>query len=615
MYRIAALALVGWVSVSSPAFAWVEVRTPHYLLLGNAAPGEMKRIAQRFEQFHALMQQVLSHTAVSSATPTVVLVFRDAKSFRPYLPLYQGKALDRGGIFVRDGYVNYVGINAEGGQAAYPIVFHELVHQITTNVSEISATWFREGVAEYYSSFEVRGDSEVLLGMPISEHALLLREQFMPLRELLATDHSSPAYNEERRSSVFYAESWALLHYLRFSPTTRERFGEFMRLAELGTPQEQAITKAFGISLTALESALRSYVRQFQVLVERKTLRAPLDDADVRVSNTTPDAVLPYLAGLQAAVGREDEAERALEAAGARLPPTGGMQAVLAQIRLRKGRRAEALAALQRDVPYAGVLDHYLGAATLARYLADASEPAAATRERDALRAHAAQATAAQPDVPEAWRLLAFAHLLVDEPKEAQNAVERALLLAPKNDYYRFTYAESLVRQRDFTRARSVLGLLMAHGRTSEIRADARRIMGQVVSYELALKQPGGSTAAPPPSGAPNTPESPRSGGAGNVIPVFRTVESGETRVFGTLAEIACGRDGVTLVLRVNDAPLRVAAASFDSIEFITYRTDLTGSVTCGARDQLDAVFVTWRGPQPAAETVRTDFVSVEFTP
>jgi hypothetical protein len=64
---------------------------------------------------------------------------------------------------------------------------------------------------------------------------------------------------------VFYAESWALVHFLRGNELTRDRFDEYMKLAERGTPQEQALKEAFGMELPALEKALRSYVRLFRV--------------------------------------------------------------------------------------------------------------------------------------------------------------------------------------------------------------------------------------------------------------------------------------------------------------------------------------------------------------
>jgi hypothetical protein len=175
---IAIVLIAGLVAVDRPraAPAWTEVRTPHYLFIGDASPRDMRRIAQRFEQFHGVMQRLLSRAALSFSVPTVVIVFRNLDSFRPYLPLYQGKPKDVSGMAWSGGDLSYVAINAEGGDQAYSTVFHELTHLIAANVSYNHATWFSDGIAEYYSSFEMRGAKQVLLGKPLAHHAATLQQ-------------------------------------------------------------------------------------------------------------------------------------------------------------------------------------------------------------------------------------------------------------------------------------------------------------------------------------------------------------------------------------------------------------------------------------------------------
>ncbi len=46
-----------------------------------------------------------------------------------------------------------------------------------------------------------------------------------------------------------------------------------------------------------------------------------------------------------------------------------------------------------------------------------------------------------------------------------------------------------------------------------------------------------------------------------------------------------------------------------DAVEFISYRSDLTGAVTCGARTAPDPVYVTTRSGTPAT------VVAIEFLP
>src|SRR5213078_470299 len=93
-------------------------------------------------------------------------------------------------------------------------IFHEYTHLLTSHSNYDWPLWLKEGVAEFYSTFNV-DKKAFTLGIPVSNHVHLLRESsFIPLKALIQVDHRSPAYNERDKQGIFYAESWALVHYL-----------------------------------------------------------------------------------------------------------------------------------------------------------------------------------------------------------------------------------------------------------------------------------------------------------------------------------------------------------------------------------------------------------------
>ena len=94
------------------------------------------------------------------------------------------------------------------------MIFHEYVHLLVGNALAEVPTWFNEGLAEYYSTYQMLGEREATLGRVHENHVFALRERFIPLTELLAVDHRSPLYNEGDRRNIFYAESWSLVPYL-----------------------------------------------------------------------------------------------------------------------------------------------------------------------------------------------------------------------------------------------------------------------------------------------------------------------------------------------------------------------------------------------------------------
>jgi hypothetical protein len=99
------------------------------------------------------------------------------------------------------------------------------------------------------------------------------------------------------------------------------------------------------------------------------------------------------------------------------------------------------------------------------------------------------------------------------------------------------------------------------------------------------------------------------------IIPAFRPVAAGETRVSGTLTAIDCHDNGVSLVVDLDGRQLRATAKAFDHIEFITYRDDVKGAVACGVRQAPEAVYVTWTGADGGTHEVTASQIVIEFLP
>jgi hypothetical protein len=66
-------------------------------------------------------------------------------------------------------------------------------------------------------------------------------------------------------------------------------------------------------------------------------------------------------------------------------------------------------------------------------------------------------------------------------------------------------------------------------------------------------------------------------------------------------------------VIDDNGRRVRVHAAGFQGIDFVSFRSELTGALSCGARMTQDPVLVTYR-PQPADGSLG-EVVAVEFVP
>ncbi len=218
--------------------------------------------------------------------------------------------------------------------------------------------WANEGLAEVYATFQQNaGGKTVTLGMPNAQHLELLRNATMiPLTELLAVDHTSRLYNEDNRRGLFYAESWALVHYLTYgNPARRQQLGVYLAKLALGTSPDLAFRDAFQIEVPALEQELQSYVRKFAFPTVRVDMGERASPARGKPAQAIAEYdAAAYLSDLIARVGRDDEEARTrlrgiLDAHG----DSWRAALVLGRLELRAGHLNDALPLLERAVKLA----------------------------------------------------------------------------------------------------------------------------------------------------------------------------------------------------------------------------------------------------------------------
>ena len=242
---------------------WISVRSKNFSLIGNSSEKEVRQVAIRLEQFREVFTRLFPQVKFTTPVPTTVVVFKSDSSYRPFKP-----RPNTAGYFQPGPDVNYITLSTEvsGEQSPYNVIFHEYTHLLVNSTLGNAPLWFNEGLAEYYSSFSMSDDSKIVLGRPISSHVYLLREKKMlPFPLLFQVDHKSPYYNERDKQSIFYAQSWALMHYLIHRPGEAGSIDKFLKLMDGGKAMEQAFQEAFKTTYQKMEQELRR-VRQERYL-------------------------------------------------------------------------------------------------------------------------------------------------------------------------------------------------------------------------------------------------------------------------------------------------------------------------------------------------------------
>jgi tetratricopeptide (TPR) repeat protein len=652
---VAALCLLLLASHAADAKdTWTGVRSKNFYLVGNASEKEIRQVATRLEQFRDVFTRLFTKASFNSPIPTTVIVFKNDDAYRPFKPVVDGKVNKVAGYFLPGEDVNYITLTpaSNGSDDPYRVIYHEYVHQLVdNNMGRGSAPpWFNEGLAEYYSTFEVSEDRKVHLGKFVENHLYLLRERkFIPLKELFEVNDYSLDRNKQEAKWLFYAESWALVHYLILGNDGKRlpQMNVFLDLFARHVPTEQAVAEAFQTDAAGLEKELHKYIEGHVFQEKVATFERKLEfDSEMQAAPLTEAEAERYLGDLLLHMGRYDEADARLAHALQLDPQLAGAHASLGMLRTRQRRFDEAKEQL-REAVSAGApnyLAHYYYAYALSREGMNeggfvqgySAETARAMRE--SLR----KAIELRPDFPESYSLLAFVDLVAGgDLEEGVKLVERARALSPGKEYYALLLAQLYLRQEKFDAARATLEPLTRDASDPQMRANAQSFMNSVRAMQEQAERfkaareayekggGGGESGAQPPrlvrreasgEGAQEEEAKPNEESAADAMTnalndALRKPLEGETRALGVLARIECGPKGLVFVVKSGERLLRLASKGFEGVQITAYTPEAGSELSCGPRKQESPVVVTFR---PAADArAKTDgaLAALEFVP
>ncbi len=291
---------------------WIQVQTAHFVLYSNASERRTLDLGKRLERFRATLSRFNKKFSVDPPVTTSIYVFKDDASLTPYKKRFNGRPVELSGLFAGhpDGY--YIILNGEKQGDPLQIIYHEYTHHFLENNLHNIPPWFNEGLAECYGTF--RADEKTAsIGLTQNDHVLFLREHdLMPLHDLFSITAESADYNEGERRGVFYAESWALMHYLMWDkPERRPQFLRFLERLGRGEDPDTAFPASFETSYKTLEYELRNHVRQARFIYTVFHASDLAIDDTVKVAAMKKEEVLVRLGDLLVHIDRDRAAEAA----------------------------------------------------------------------------------------------------------------------------------------------------------------------------------------------------------------------------------------------------------------------------------------------------------------
>jgi tetratricopeptide (TPR) repeat protein len=469
---------------------WTEVRSPHFLVATNGSERQGRQLAGRFETIRSVFEQTLG-LRVESGKPFVVMGFKDEKSMRAAMPQFweeKGRAHPVGWFLPGEDKV-YAVIRLDAGEdGPYGIVYHEYTHMVLDLNVRALPLWMEEGLAEFYG-FSKIGGTEVGLGRPDANCILRLRAgKMLPLAELFRITHDSPYYNEADKAQTFYAQSWALTHYLMLAEKTeagqRNRLSRFLALRAQGVDEDAATRQIFADS-PKLQAELGRYV-------ERSLFPYVLIKTKVGVTSESYGARVLSAAETAARLGdfllhdrRPQDAQPLLEEALRLQPGLAAAQESLGFLLMRQGDRAEARRWFDRAIAgdSQSFLAHYYHAILT---LIELETPEGAGQAEASLT----KAIEFNPHFAPAY--MALARLCLDDDRKVDRALElarKAVGIEPGNFSNQMMLGSVLVRLGRYEEA---LKLATAIERSARSQDEKNRVR----SFIESLRQVQGRTDA-----------------------------------------------------------------------------------------------------------------------
>jgi TonB family protein len=494
-------------SAGAQTDTWLEVHTPRFVIVTNSGEKEGRRVARQFEGMRSVFQRVFPDAELDQAAPILVFAVRDKRTLQELEPtVYLSKGqLNMVGLFLSVPEKNYVLILSDApGVRPYAPIYHEYAHFVFSLRSQWMPIWLSEGIAEFYQNTEIL-DDKVRLGKgdPYIQSALE-HNALLPLPTLFAVDHHSPYYHEQEKGSIFYAESWALTHYLKDKDDLEggHRLADYLNLVQTEVDPVAAANQVFG-DLNQLQLDLKKYVVSADYAISEISGATDVDDSSFTVEALTQTQADNLRAEFLAHEGREHEARALAQGVLHEDPGNVAARETMGYLALRGQKFDEARKWYQEAIKLDGqnFTAHYFFAVASLR--GGMSDKAARAGVEENLRT----VIRLNPSFPFAYDALAMFYAQRGTNfDEAHELIAKAVQMAPGVPEVRVDEAQILSAMNENKDAMDVLAMALKMAHTPEQTAAVENVLQNLQKFVAARAKTGAQKVVLlPPTGTPGS--------------------------------------------------------------------------------------------------------------
>ncbi|MFZ0480001.1 MAG: tetratricopeptide repeat protein [Terriglobales bacterium] len=543
-FVVVSLLLVGCFpagSVAKDEPKWIEVHTAHFSVLTDAGEKRGREVALRMEQMRAAFGQLLLKDKLKMPIPVTVIAFKSDNQYGDIAPAKQNLA---GGFYV-PGYDRvYIGLNLFQIEP-WRAIAHSLGHYFLNFNYPPTQGWFDEGMAEYFGAVQIGkevnigGDPELAPewhedifdnmvrdpSVPQSLTQLVSSPVWIGMVDLFTMKHDGSGLREGSHNTLYYAQSWAVVHYLINKKKMPEAGTYFDLALNQKVPVEKAIVQAFDLTPAQMEEAIRSYFNSLGNLgialdQSKKPIAEPdyimqpdhfplpigNDELGMAVSPVAEADAKALIDDMMARVPeRRDHALRDLqamtEAPKDNEPAHRGLARDHIQQKLFDAASDELEKAAELD-PRDPWIWYYRSVLKYRKSQVAQQDMQGLANMMQDLRA----VTDWYPEMADAYNLLGMARVEGGGINSALEAQRQAIALAPRNVEYQFNLGQIYVAAKKWDQAREIFTRLKESSDRQAAAASKRELedMATLEKYGIRPQRTGEATS--PPAGAASAP-------------------------------------------------------------------------------------------------------------
>jgi len=408
----------------------------------------------------------------------------------------------------------------------------------------------------------------------------LSQNRLLPLEVLLKVDHNSPYYNEANKTSIFYAQSWAMVHYFQFNEEMQKSnaLQNFFHLIQTDVDDVEAARRAFG-DLKQFQRNLETYVRQTRFAYLRAKTPADLKEKDFTTRAVAPAEAAALRGDFEVRRGRYTQARALLEEALHLEPNLAQAHEAMGFLLYRQGAREEAAKYFARAVQLdsQSFLAHYLHAMLLVEGSQDQNSYADAEASLE-------RSIALNPNFAPAHATLAsFYSARPQTLEKALTEARKAAELEPGDLRYYLNLGHILLRMERTDDARLVAQRILAQESSPNLRMAAEALLQEIGRFQNYLAERKRSEEESRVSreqlqsylrkdSTAETPSPPATAGGSTATaaPASGRVNSARRyAMFGKITKLTCSAPAMELTLTMGALSLRLRAADALKVEYL----------------------------------------------